>query len=274
MASQDGCREGEEVGHGAGPGEVKPGQMDLIAAMLAGMRQEMAVDHEAQAQKAHEQAQRVDKMAREQAQRADEQACHLVDVLQSNISSLKVETQQYTDRACDKVRSELLEKVQTLEGEVQGMRKVERQLREVATSRVEEKEASRVVAANTGVADLLGVAWGPWQGTLGPRSVVSEPVAAAGGWGANGTTLLGPAGAGVGPIYPASLPPSPHPPPPCRLICSPRGSCPPPHSPSVSHRSGRRRLAEYDGKVAWEAYVTQFEMLAAAQGWGEAEKVL
>ncbi len=31
---------------------------------------------------------------------------------------------------------------------------------------------------------------------------------------------------------------------------------------------------EYDGKVAWEAYIAQFEMLASAQGWSEAEKAL
>lgn len=31
---------------------------------------------------------------------------------------------------------------------------------------------------------------------------------------------------------------------------------------------------EYDRKVAWEAYVVQFEMLAAAQGLSEAEKAL
>ncbi len=31
---------------------------------------------------------------------------------------------------------------------------------------------------------------------------------------------------------------------------------------------------EYDRKVAWEAYVAQFEMLASAQGWSEAEKAL
>ncbi len=37
---------------------------------------------------------------------------------------------------------------------------------------------------------------------------------------------------------------------------------------------GKHKLAEYNGKVAWEAYVTQFEMLASAQGWSEAEKEL
>ncbi len=90
--------------------------MDLIAAMLAGMRQEMAVDREAQAQRAREQAERTDQLVREQAERtdqlaheqaqwADDQVRHLEDVLQSSLASLKAETQQYTDQACDSVRN-------------------------------------------------------------------------------------------------------------------------------------------------------------------------
>ncbi len=43
-------------------------------------------------------------------------------MLQSSLASLKAETQQYTDQACDSVRNELLDKVQTLEGEVQDLR--------------------------------------------------------------------------------------------------------------------------------------------------------
>ncbi len=61
--------------------------MDLIAAMLAGMRQEMAVDRKAQAQRAREKAERTDQLACEQAQRADDQVRHLEDVLQSSLPS-------------------------------------------------------------------------------------------------------------------------------------------------------------------------------------------
>lgn len=68
MASQNGDREGEEV---------KPGQMELIAVILAGMREEMAHNREAQAARAHEQAKKTDALAK----KADEQACHLVEVL-------------------------------------------------------------------------------------------------------------------------------------------------------------------------------------------------
>ncbi|XP_050725002.1 uncharacterized protein LOC127002823 isoform X2 [Eriocheir sinensis] len=289
MASPSDRREGEETGKAeADVGEVKPGQMDLFAAMLASLRQELDQRTERAEQRADERAreqaqraeERADERAREQAQRAeeraDERARHLAEVLQSSLSSLKAETQQYTDKACDSVKSELLGEVQTLKGEVQGLREeveAERQRRELATSRGEEQEASRVLAASTRVTDLLGSSWGPWQEPLGPRSVVSEPAAAAGGWGAIGAAPLGPTGARVGPTHPASLPPSP-PPSPCRPAHSPRAPFSPPSSPSASRRSGRRKPAEYDGKVAWEAYVAQFEMLAAAQGWDEAEKAL
>ncbi|XP_050693915.1 protein enabled homolog [Eriocheir sinensis] len=297
MASPNGRREGdEEAGKAeADASEVKPSQLDLlVAAVMAGVKQEMAVAREEHAERSREQARKIDELARrlderarEQARKADEradelarrldeqareQARHLAEVLQSSLSSLKVETQQYTDKACDSVKSELLEEVQSLKGEVQGLREeveAETQRREVATSHAEEHEASRVVAEG-----WLGSAWGPWQGPLGPRSVVSEPAADAGGWGAIGAASLGPVGAGVGPIHPASLPPSPPPSPPYRPAHSPRAPPSPPSSPSASRRSGRRKPAEYDGKVAWEAYVAQFEMLAAAQGWDEGEKAL
>ncbi|XP_050714254.1 uncharacterized protein LOC126997298 isoform X2 [Eriocheir sinensis] len=257
MASPNGHREGEETGKAeADAGEVKPGQMDLFAAMLAEMEK------------------RAEERALEQAQRADERARHLAEVLQSSLSSLKEETQQYTDKACDSVRSELLGEVQTLKGEVQGLREeveAERQRRELATSRGEEQEASRVLATDAWVADWRGSAWGPWQGPLKPGGVVAEPVEAAGGWGAVGAAPLGPAGAGVGPINPASLPLSPPPSPPCRPACSPRGPPAPLCGPSASPRSGRLKPAGHDGKLAWKA---QFKMPAAAQSWGEDEKAL
>ncbi len=59
MESQDGRHKGAE----GGSSEVKPGQKHLIA-MLAGMRQEMAVDREAQAQRTREQAQLADDQVR------------------------------------------------------------------------------------------------------------------------------------------------------------------------------------------------------------------
>lgn len=36
----------------------------------------------------------------------------------------------------------------------------------------------------------------------------------------------------------------------------------------------RRKPAEFDGRVAWEAYLAQFELLATAQGWDDDERAL
>ncbi|XP_050703666.1 uncharacterized protein LOC126989143 [Eriocheir sinensis] len=141
MASQDGRREDEEAGKAeAGAGEFTPSEMDFIAAMLASMREELDKRADERARRldeiAREQAQRTEERACEQARRAEEQARHLAEIILCSFSSLKVETQPCTDRACDSVRSERLEEVQqTLEGEVQGLREevvAERQQREVA----------------------------------------------------------------------------------------------------------------------------------------------
>ncbi|XP_050712700.1 translation initiation factor IF-2-like [Eriocheir sinensis] len=80
MASQDGRREeDEEAGKAeADASEVKTSQLDLLAAaVIAGMRQEMAVAREEQAERAREQAERAreqDERAREMKKRAKERA--------------------------------------------------------------------------------------------------------------------------------------------------------------------------------------------------------
>lgn len=67
MAGQSGGRDGEEKNKGDAC--EKPGQMELIAAMLAGIREGMASDREPQADMAREQAQKTDDLAKN----ADEQ---------------------------------------------------------------------------------------------------------------------------------------------------------------------------------------------------------
>ncbi|MPC74922.1 hypothetical protein E2C01_069302 [Portunus trituberculatus] len=50
---------------------------------------------------------------------------------------------------------------------------------------------------------------------------------------------------------------------------------PPPSPPCLPFpRFKSRKPAEYDGKVAWESYGAQFDLLAVAQGWDQAEKAL
>ena len=77
------------------------------------------------------------------------------------------------------------------------------------------------------------------------------------------------------PPTPASITPprTPTPPP---LLQSPVGGG---GQPAASFKasggaSGRRKPAEFDGKVAWEAYQAQFELLAQGQGWSNQEMAL
>ncbi|MPC33357.1 hypothetical protein E2C01_026707 [Portunus trituberculatus] len=51
-------------------------------------------------------------------------------------------------------------------------------------------------------------------------------------------------------------------------------SSPRPSLTLPSHHTGRRKLVEFDGSVAWEAYQAQFQMLADAMDWDEAEHCL
>ena len=89
--------------------------------------------------------------------------------------------------------------------------------------------------------------------------------------------------------------PDASPTPPC-VQCPPdthptSSTCPPahsglPHPLSITQESayrhpysfgeaiGRRKPAEFDGTVTWEAYVAQFELMAEAQGWNLEERSL
>jgi len=65
------------------------------------------------------------------------------------------------------------------------------------------------------------------------------------------------------------------PPTPKRQPCSltpPRS--PPRHTGSPMELGTRRKPSEFDGRVAWEAYLAQFELVADAQGWSVDERAL
>lgn len=86
----------------------------MITAMLASMRQEIAQRADEQVRKEYEQVKKTDEFAKkadEQVQKSDKPVRHIVEVLQKSLTYLRAETQQYTDKGCDNVRSELLKKV-------------------------------------------------------------------------------------------------------------------------------------------------------------------
>lgn len=105
---------GEELdGSAPSPAKVedKTNQMDLTASLLASMRQEMA-----------QRATELVEQACLQTAWSSVQACHLEEVMQSNLGSLRAEMQQYTDQACDNIRSEQQGDIQTHKGKVQSFR--------------------------------------------------------------------------------------------------------------------------------------------------------
>lgn len=79
--------------------------------MLASMRQEETQAH-------LQAAEQVEQIRLLEAQ-SSKPARHLEEVMQSSLGSLRAETQQYTDQACDGVRSEVQGELQTLRGEVE-----------------------------------------------------------------------------------------------------------------------------------------------------------
>lgn len=167
---------------------------------------------------------------------------------------------------------------------MQGVREyeeLERQQKNVATWCSADADAAAVA---NGLLHNLGSPCGLWQEALQPRCNVSEPAAPVGCFGAVGMALPRLSGWTREPYHPTSLPPSPHPSPPrlpAWLICGPlilSFGLPQPLSPrrSACHQGPRQRLtprfcsvkctpADNLGKVAWEAYVTHFKMLAVAQ---------
>ena len=55
----------------------------------------------------------------EQSRMHYELACHLVEVVQASLSSLRTETKHYADQACESLNSEVLAEVQSQRSEVE-----------------------------------------------------------------------------------------------------------------------------------------------------------
>lgn len=260
-------------GGGGAEGENKPSQLDLLASMLAAMRAD-------QAQQAQQLAQQLAQLAQQQAQRQEQQAQQLMDTLQSNLSSLRSDARDYTDRSCDSVRDELQtvkDELQTVKGVLEkDLKTLRDEVRETRRDAIwREPESAGAVGREQGV---LG--WPDVECCGRPGSAASAPCVAMGG----GLGLLGGAdqwrapGALAAPRVSVdrTAPPFPPSPPHSPTASARRFSLSPPDTPPrrSSPRCKPRKPAEYDGRVAWESYAAQFDLLAAAQGWDEAEKAL
>ena len=104
----------------------------------------------------------------------------------------------------------------------------------------------------------------------------SPPATSCAGWGYPGATSGG--GGQTGLMSPLAAPPhAPAPPPGPASPVSPAAA----HGLSafsaaaLPRASPKRRVPQdFEGRVSWVAYIAQFEMMAVAQGWSEAEKAL
>ncbi|MPC87890.1 hypothetical protein E2C01_082770 [Portunus trituberculatus] len=183
-----------------------------------------------------------------------------MEVLQSSLGSLRAEAQDYTDRSCESVRGELEQNLQAVNGDLQTEKgELEKDLQALR----DEFGANRI-----------------WQGAHGPtRGVLGAPWVGTGAlleqWTRGGLLEAHQRPPGLWETrvcwhqVPRHLPSLPRP---AWRTLSLSPPPPPPRSPFPRFKS--RKPAEYDGKVAWESYAAQFDLLAAAQGWDQAEKAL
>ena len=247
---------------------AQPNVMALLTAMLEETRRARV-----EAQETREETWRAREEARVEARETREE---IKEALSAGLRAAKDEARQYTDKQCGTLRQEMREELRELREEL-GAIKTE----EVPPARAEETLQQPLLRAGS---EGLGV-----SEPYGRRS--EDAVSLPARWGEQ--ELAAPLAS-----WPAFVPISP---PPSPLRSSPRGWAAvgqpaaftpprplPPHLPSpprapsthqqvaslIPSPQGKRKPSEFDGKVAWEAYLAQFEMLAAAHGWNDGECAL
>lgn len=211
--------------------------------------------------------------AREEARlEAQETRDEIKEALSAGLQAVKDEARHYTDKQCGALRQELQELREEL-----GAIKTE----EVSPARTEARMHQPLQRTGR---EGLGASE-PYGRRL--EDAVSLPAR----W--EEQELAAPLAS-----WPAFVPVSPPPSPPrsspmeCAAVSPPAAFMPPrllprrlpspPKAPPTHHQAaslvpspqGKRKPSEFDGKVAWEAYLAQFEMLAAAQGWNDGECAL
>ena len=245
------------------------GMQDVLAAMKQMMEQQA---QQAQLAQADQLAQHADMLARH---------------TQTLVEAVQVQGQRYTDSICAQVKEELMERSIHVEEKLMSVMKergtrVKEELMEHSTH-VEEKLMSVMEERGACVREELRDALGDL------RRQLEETASSVAEYRGEVWQLRTAAGGGVGgPLMPprpptptgSLLPPPPlfsHDTPPVSDEEGPGPRCP---SPALSRRSfpasgarcRARKPAEYDGKVPWEAYHAQFELMAEAQDWSQEEK--
>ena len=198
----------------------------------------------------------------EEARRAREERAEMMAMFRAGLVAVKKEVCQYTDEQCGALRTELREMREEMQEEVNALK-------------VEVASASAAAATSpfppqaSGDAISLPARWearemharSRWPGDTPVSPPPTPPRGSPGGC----------IGSAPGPHDATNRwKPQQQYPPPSRGPTPPHCSSPQAaaylNSPHV-----KRKPSEFDGKVAWEAYLAQFEMLAAAQAWSDGE---
>jgi len=246
--------------------------VDELKNMLAVLMQSMSV----QTQKMDAQAQKID----EQGQRTSAQVQGLSEMLRTGLLAVTKEARQLVSEQCESLRDELAQQLAVIKAEAEGrvegaVERVEGLREEVAELRVTvERQAARQQGTEraAGAEGLPAYLLGERHGH---RGALSEPGDVRPWGGANsgqqsGVAALPPFPAQTWQALASPVTPPRSPSPPSSVVgvqsvCSPQ---------AASGARSRRKPAEFDGRVAWEAYQAQFELLARGQGWSAEDMAL
>ena len=237
---------------GLGGGKTDPGSgFDELKRMLETLNEKMSV----QAQQLHE---------------------TVIDSFQNTVDAAQKVAQEQCDRLQVKVEKQLQEVREETGARVNELREEMSELR----AAVEKQAAPQTVVEAVGSGEEQPVpCWQREHHHCGPHSEPGDLEA----WGAAGGGMHA-AAAAFPPFWCHNQPHSPVSLTPPRSPLPHRAPTPPPlpggnvqpMSPpqACGGASGRRKPAEFDGKVAWEAYQAQFELLARGQEWSSKEMAL
>ena len=204
------------------------------------------------------------KMDQQAVTMLDQQAAQIKE-LAAGFTQVKAEARQFTIEQCDSLKSEVMTELRYMREEAQAVEQTVVACREelVALQMTVQQQTSN--RGGQAVAEgEEGSVWVPITSKWRRGSIESEP-ADVRAWGGASPRP------GSGERTDAASPP-PH------GRRTPAPALTPPRSPppplGTSGGTVRRKPAEFDGRVAWEAYLAQFELLADAQGWDDAERAL
>ena len=262
--------------------------MDMFAAIMAqgeGLRSEMAAQSEGLRSEMTAQVQKNCETLRSEVAAQGEGLRSDMAALQKGLQVVREQAAQYTREVCGAIKEELEASVEAVKEELGASVDAVKEEMEASVGAVKEEiEACRdefvalqqVVRLQTSAIMEQHALPGPAMDEP-PGKAWSEP-------GDDRSWQPGRLGGGKGGVLLPPLPPVSRSPPRCLsppAFVAPGPASPPPacHTPRCYHTppaspAHRKKPADFDGKVAWEAYLAQFELLADAQGWSTSERTL